>query len=400
MTRLQKIMLRMSEVRQRLNEIAGLEGEALTDEVRSEADTLTGEFRNLETRHRAAIVAEGEEQDRTRELFDDPEARELRNLESRASIGAIYNAALEHRATADETAELQQHHGLAANQIPLALLRDPAPEARAVTPAPTDVGQSQSAIIPGVFPRAAASWLSVDMPMVAVGDATFPVLTQNAGPGTPAKSAPQNETTGAFSASVLTPARIQASFFYAREDRARFQGMDEALRQNLSDALSDKLDERILNLLFTSTDITEVASTAALELTNYRQAVFGTIDGRFAWGTDDLRILVGSATLAKMAISYLASADSISLYEHLRRESAGIRVSAHVPDVASSKQDTLVRRGMRRDAVAPVWEGVTLIPDEVTKAGTGEIVITAVMLYATAVLRGGGFMRIETDHSS
>ena len=37
--------------------------------------------------------------------------------------------------------------------------------------------------------------------------------------------------------------------------------------------------------------------------------------------------------------------------------------------------------------VAPIWEGVSLIPDEITKAADGEIVITAVMLHAVKILR-------------
>ena len=61
MTTAQKIALRLSQVRQRLNEISGLEGEAFTDEIRAEADTLQGEFRDLETRHRSALIAEGDE---------------------------------------------------------------------------------------------------------------------------------------------------------------------------------------------------------------------------------------------------------------------------------------------------------------------------------------------------
>ena len=398
MTNAQRIALRLSEVRQRLNEIAGLEGDALTDEVRAEAETLQTEYRDLETRHRAAIVAAGEEEQRTRDLFDDPESRELARLESRASLGGIFSAAIEHRQTDGETAELQQHLNLGANQIPLALLREPV-ETRAVTPAPTDVGQTQSTIIPGVFPRAAASWMSVDMPTVPVGDATFPVLATNAAPGTPAKGAEQAETTGSFTASVLTPGRIQASFFYNREDRARFAGMDESLRMNLSDALSDKLDERILNLLFTSSAIAEKAATAVLDFSAFRQDVYERIDGTFAWGADDLRILVGAPTLGVMAKTYLASTDSMNILDHLTRDAGGLRVSAHVPAVASNKQDALIRRGMRRDAISPVWEGVTLIPDEVTKAGTGQIVVTAVLLYAATVLRGGGFYRIETQHA-
>ena len=58
MTAKQKIELRLSQVRERLNEISGLEGDAFTDEIRTEAGTLQTEYGDLEVRHRAAIVAE------------------------------------------------------------------------------------------------------------------------------------------------------------------------------------------------------------------------------------------------------------------------------------------------------------------------------------------------------
>ena len=56
-----KVALRMSEVRQRLNEIAGLSDGDLTDEVRSEADKLGTEYSDLEVRNRAALVGESTE---------------------------------------------------------------------------------------------------------------------------------------------------------------------------------------------------------------------------------------------------------------------------------------------------------------------------------------------------
>ena len=89
-----------------------------------------------------------------------------------------------------------------------------------------------------MFPQSCAAFLNIDTPRVAVGDAVFPVLTKNADVRTPAENADAAETTGSFSASVLSPARLQASFFYSREDRARFAGMDAALRENLSMALA------------------------------------------------------------------------------------------------------------------------------------------------------------------
>ena len=54
-----------------------------------------------------------------------------------------------------------------------------------------------------------------------------------------------------------------------------------------------------------------------------------------------------------------------------------------------------MRLGARRDAVAGLWQGVTIIPDEVTRAKQGEIVITAVMLAAVKILRSGGFYKAE-----
>ena len=70
MTNAQKLALRLSEVRQRLNEIAALEGDDFTDEVRAEADRLTAEYRDKETQHRAAIVAEADEAQAAADGFD------------------------------------------------------------------------------------------------------------------------------------------------------------------------------------------------------------------------------------------------------------------------------------------------------------------------------------------
>ena len=398
MTPRQKIELRRSEIRSRLGEIAGLAGHALTDEVVAERDGLMTELGMSEPQLRAAIEAEGGET-RATDDADDGEGAELRALTARASVGAIVAATIEHRATDGPTAELQQHVGLAANQIPLALLRGEA-ESRAVTPAPANVGTTQAAIIPGVFPRAASTWLSVDMPTVGVGEAVYPVLTTNADAEALAEHAAGTETTGSFSAEVLSPSRLQASFFYSREDAARFADMDMALRMNLSEALADELDAEIIagtNGLLGGTNLAKVTATNPTTYGEYKALVFGSIDGKFAWGSEDVRVLVGPLTLEHMAATFLASADSRSADEAVKEAAGGVRVSAHVPAAANDKQDTIIRRGMRRDMVAPMWEGVTLIPDEITKASTGQIVLTAVMLYAVKILRTDGFRRVEVQ---
>ena len=392
----QKIALQMSTTREALNALLAVE--EMTEDQRAELGTLTTRMQQLEVEARAAILAE-DEITVTHSDVADGEGRELRSLIDRANIGCIFEAALEHRATDGAEAELQAHYRLSSNAIPLALL-----ETRAVTPAPSDVGQNQSAIIPGVFPMSCAAFLAVDMPTVPTGEAIYPVLTTNATVGTPAENATQAETTGSFGAEVLSPSRLQASFFYSREDRARFSGMDEALRMNLSDALADGLDKEILagaEGLFTGTKLANHNVAAITTYANYRSELgYGRVDGTYAGGVGDLRIVMGADTYGHAAgVFRSANAGDRAALEDLMQVTGGVKVSAHVPDTSGNKQNAVIRLGTRRDMVAPVWEGVTLIPDEITKAGSGQIVVTAVMLHAVKILRSAGFYKQQTQHA-
>ena len=69
-------------------------------------------------------------------------------------------------------------------------------------------------------------------------------------------------------------------------------------------------------------------------------------------------------------------------------------VSPHVPDVASKKQNTLIRLGLERGAaVQPMWQGVSLIVDEFTRATQGEIVVHAVLLANFAITRSAQWFK-------
>ena len=116
-------------------------------------------------------MAEGEPTITTTTFMDD-EGRELRSLIDRANVGNIFEAALEHRSTDGAEAELQTHFGLAANAIPMALL-----ETRAVTPAPSDVGATQSEI-PGVFPQSCAALLGLICRPCQRASTSFPCFRQ------------------------------------------------------------------------------------------------------------------------------------------------------------------------------------------------------------------------------
>ena len=77
-----------------------------------------------------------------------------------------------------------------------------------------------------VFADGDAAFLSVDQVTVPNGDAVFPVLTNRPTVGGPhADSTEVTETTGAFSAELVKPERLQCAFTYRRVDVARFSGM-------------------------------------------------------------------------------------------------------------------------------------------------------------------------------
>ena len=387
MTASQKIQIRMSETREQVNDLAAAE----SAEDISRRDKLVGELKAQEVELRAAIASEGA-------AGSSPESREWAGLNSRFDLGEMFTNVMEHRASDGVIAEVQKERGMGANAIPTELLMV---EHRAVTPAPTDTGQTQQAIEGYVFPNSVAAFLGIPSPVVPVGDTTFPVLTSDPSAGVPDEGDEQDETTGAFSAEVLSPARIQASFFWSREDAARMVGMGDALREALQGGIADKLDKEIMQGdegLLEGTNLSNHARTAASNYNHYVETLlYGRVDGRYATDLADIRVVMGSHTFANASTKLPTNGEENAL-ARIRNDSGGVRVSAHVTAVSGNKQNAVVRRGLRRDMVAPVWGNVTLIPDEISLAKRGRLQLTAVLLYAVKILRTGGFYKQETNH--
>ena len=401
MNALQKAQLALEEKRAALGKL--LDAEERGDDW---PDKLT-KAKEAVTSAQTVVAVAGLTEPEIEEHREDTKAgAELRGLLDGANVGQMFDSVLGGSRPSGQIAELQEHYELESNQIPVQLLtrrHDDEIEKRAVTPAPGDVGQNQQGIVNYVFPMSAAAFLGVEQPTVGVGESVFPVLTSELTVGTPAENAEQNETTGAFSADVLSPSRIQASFFYSREDRARFAGMDAALRENLSMGLADGLDRQILvgtNGLLTGTNLPNNTEGSATTFDNYiSKLAFARVDGRLAATTSDVRTVMGSKSYEDAGSTYRnASVDRTAL-DRLMELTGGVRVSAHVPAAASNKQNAVVRVGNNRDMVAPIWSGISLIVDEVTKAKAGQIVITAVMLHAVKILRQAGYHKQEINVS-
>ena len=390
-----KKALKLSEIREKLNALNAVTDP--TDAQKTEERDLIASQKASETEYRIALQAEDDA--RTTPTAADAETRERLQLVSRASVGAIFARAVEHRSTEGAESELQAALHLAPNQVPIDLLRAPVEE-RAITPAPANVGASEQAVLMPVFASGDAAFLGVDQVTVPNGDAVFPVLTNRPTVGGPhADSTEVTETTGAFSAELVKPERLQAAFTYRRVDVARFSTMGESLRAALNDALGESLDVQIVagaDGLLGGANLDNHAQAAVDTFATYVSKFgFARVDGRYAPTAKSIKVLMGAGGYAHAGSVYRGDQSQESAIDRLMSITGGVRVSAHVAAVASTKQKAIVRLGARRDAVAGLWQGVTIIPDEVTRAKQGEIVITAVMLAAVKVLRAGGFYKAE-----
>ena len=408
MTLKQRLEIRASEIRQRLNKLAG--AAEPTTEQRAEMDLLTTEFGGVETRLRAAIIS------------DEPatvpggsgEGRERAKLAGRVELRAYLSAAAQGLdVAAGPERELRDELGLPAGGVPWAAIAPRAARveerADAVTAGPADVGISQSEIIGRVFAGSATELLGVSMPMVPVGERLFPVVTAGASPAMVAVDIAKDAEAATIAPVSLAPTRLQARYLFRREDAARLAGIEEALRTDLSGALRETMDAQVLMGDGAAPNVGGFLAVAAngglaagvappgtvAVYADFASALAAGIDGRYATTEADVSIVMGPESYRIAASAFTASGDR-SAAAYLRAQSAGIMASASMPDALAMIQDAILARqrgGMH--AVAPVWEGVTLIRDEVTAAAKGQIAVTAVALWSFKILREAAFTRLR-----
>ena len=419
MTDSQRLAVRASEIRSRLAEIAGLADDALTDEIRSESDRLTTEYRDTETRHRAALVAESAElrDAETRGDLDGPDAetRALMDLQGRASFGRYLTGFANQEQLSGAERELAEHRGLstAGNVIPWDSLMPAAPSvelrADAVTPSPGSGNPTnQAEILQRVFARGAVARLGVSMPSVGVGQASYPIIGTGQTAAFVAKDAEKDAAAGAIEPNALGPVRLQSRVQFRVEDSMTTMGLESALREDLARAISDQLDKQVVSLgdarvrgfLATAANggLADYADPGAVVTfaTAAEQAARG-VDGKYAGAEAECAWVVGTATYQKLAALIQAN-DSTSATERLRRLLKDFMASANIPAAAGDVQSGILAKlggDMAMNAVLPLWEGLRLIRDEVTNADKGQIQVTAVALHNFRILRPAGFTRTK-----
>lgn len=402
MTASQKLELRRSEIRQRLGEI--LAEETLTDELKAEERELAQELKDSEIRLRCAIQAEaGEEEREERETeTEDAEEKERRELRGKARVGRFLAACIEGRAVSGAEAEVRAAYGgTHEHEIPLAMFEPEPGEKRAATPAPSSGTEVEPApTVPFVYKDTVAAFLGIEMPSREGGTAAYPVLTTQTPSGPQAAGDPAAATAAAFTVSTDKPRRITGQFEVRYEDLAVFGELEDALRRDIPLSVADALDTQALNgdgtspnlngLLTRLTDPT--AGTDVATFASVVSAVAGALDGRYASSLGEVRLLTGKATNALFHTLYRGNNADRSLADYLMDRLAGYRMSDKIAAPASDDQAAVLKLGTRpMDIVMPLWgAGIRLLRDDISKAGTGTVTVTALQLAGSVhVLRSG-----------
>ena len=401
MTLLQKKQLEQSEKRQQASEL--LAKETLSTEERQTLDATTKRLQELEVEIRAAIVVDSTETGV--EGKKDKQKEELAGkLELRRYLSS---AATEERIADGAEAEYAKEERLPDFCVPWAAIAPPTEErADARTPSPDAVPASQDPILQRVFAKGAAMWAGVRFPSVGVGERQYPVLTDGNTPAMKGKGAVHDSTAASWGVETLSPKRLTARYTFAVEDAAVFQGMEAALRDDLSGAIAQEMDKQILSGDGSGENVSGFFKAGGDPLTapsdpsgesgvsDYIAAIAGAVDGRYALENGDVKLLIGGATNAHASGKFVATGSDTTGMQHLKAISGGCRVSAHVPAVADKKQLALACRKMG-SAVAPIWQAPRLIRDPYSDASAGIVGLTLHVLFSFSIPRTDGWQLVN-----
>ena len=431
MTNAQKLTIRLSEIRQRLNEIASLEGDAMTDEVRNEADKLGGEYRNAETQHRAAIVAEGEDRAAAEGEFGngDGEPAEVRSLIQRVTIGDYLRPAAAGVGLAGVPAELAGAlkvpvaGGSGGIAVPWRVLAGDAPEARQpeqrafTTTGQNDGPTGQRPILQRLFGPGILDTLGVRMDTVPVGMSEWPLVATGV---TPAQAKEGDAAAAAvamtFNFATLKPKRLTGRYEYTHEAAASVGDLEQAIRRDLADAIKSSMSGQIITSEAPTNQnpqrilgggfLTKIAAPGDAPATStyadYAGSHASGVDGIHAETEREVSSVVGVDVYKHAATVYQAGSGE-SGSEALMRRSMACRASSYISAATNAGQalNNIYHLSgpngggvMRGDSIAAMWPTLEVIRDIYSQASQG-VTLTWVALWdASVAFRSDAYSRV------
>ncbi len=411
MTILQKLQLKQSEIREKLNTLLGLE--TRTEGQDAELLTLTADAQKLEPEIRAAIIATPDPQEVTTPTGD-PETRERLELRGRARFGRFLSSAISGRAIDGVEAEYRSAMG-AGDGIPLDLFEQDRPReleyrADAATVAPSSAqGENVAALQPFVFSESIAPMLGIDMPEVSSGVYTEPRISVQLEAAAKTKGTSQSSTAATIVGVSAKPRRIVARLTVQLEDVAAFgnDSFETALREHARTVLSDGYDNQIINGNGTSQNVeglldqlnnpSNTSTIATFDL--FVAAATEGIDGLWARTLRDVRLIVNPATYRLASATFRGTDGIPTAASHLTAQLGSFSTNSRMPAKSGNIAKGIIYRAGRpgiRTAVHPTW-GLLSIDDIYTDAASGQRHFTLSVLVGDKVLitQPGAYHAVE-----
>ena len=399
MTKSQTIQVRLSECRQRLNEL--LQVEARSVEQQAEMETLTAEVSTREPELRAALAAEPDPQ--TVVTPTDSEHRERLSLRSKSRFGRFLASAISGRVLDGSEAEYRSAVGV-GDGIPLDLFEQDRPRkleyrADAATVAPaTAQGENVAALQPFVFSESIAPMLGIDMPQVGSGSHTEARISVALSAAPKATGVVQDSTAATIIGVTAVPRRIAARLTVQVEDVASFGNdtYESALRENARTRLGDAYDAQAITGNGTAPNVEGLISQLADPTTPSAIATWDLIvaaaaagiDGKWASTLRDIRLIVNPATYKLAAATFRGTDGDLSAASHLTAQLGSFSTNSRMPVKAAHVAKGIIFRAGRpgiRTAVHPTW-GEVVVDDIYTDAAKGQRHFTISVLVGSKVL--------------
>ena len=388
---------------------------SMTDKQRMapEGEKLFGEYNASLDKMEIMLddLDKAEAERRARAEFDGTGA-EIDRLRDRVSIGEYIDASLEGRAVSGAELEFNESRSVPANHFPLELLA----EKRATTD--VEAGKTQANWLDRLFADTAAQHLGISFQSVAPGVRAHPITTAGASAAQRGRSDTTSDASWTVSVKEIKPTRNSVRVVFSEQDSYRVSGLEQALRRDMSMALTEGIDRAIFlgdtgagendsdiaglnGIAAKAGELTERTLTQAnkVKAPETLATFAAAIDGKHSSSMSDLRVVasVGANTLWLSQIAS-AAADTKTVAQFMRENGLSWLTRGDLEAATTNgKFGAYIagQRGISGAAVAAVWASAMLVRDPYSGAAKGEIALTLNSYWGFEVVRLSHFSRLK-----
>lgn len=398
-----KITRRQSEIRQTLASLVGKESP--TDEEIRNIEALDLEFRNNETRYRAALIAEDTERREAGADLETRSDREFNDLMGQFEMRQVALALDEGRsldgATAEIVTELRNQGGFRGIPIPWKALEQRAGET--VAGGVPDPIQTRP-IIDRLFPDSVAARMGAQMISIDHGAIEWPVVTSSvtAGWATTETGNVAGPTKYETTDKAMKPDHNLGIQMRITRKALKQSGsaLEAAVRRDMSGAMAMALDQAVFLGsgtagqplgIFTGAStygITSTAITGAATWAAFRAAAVRFMASNAAGSPSAIRALIHAETWADLDDA-LITGTAVSEWDRLTANIPASNIAMSGNALADATKALLTTNA---GGVAPIfvglWGAVDVIRDPYSDAQSGGLRITALSTIDVTVARG------------